>query len=126
MGHSIGNHIASSSFQERLWGRRGLSQLPFKLRTPRLDILAGAYFTGCLAENGSGGTPLLILWFLLAFVLRVAVLRWTLLGSLLWAVALIFLRRVSLQYPMGSPISSSDACLAAVSVAVDQFWLRYS
>jgi hypothetical protein len=43
-------------------------------------------------RNCSGSAPLLLLWFLLTFVLRVAVLRWILLGNILRvALALMFL-----------------------------------
>jgi hypothetical protein len=59
---------------------------PFKLKNaPALRPGRFILYT-LVPKNCSGSTPLLILCFLLTFVLSLAVLRWILLGNVLWRV----------------------------------------
>ena len=58
-------------------------------------LKAGALHTyvACPQKNCSGSSPLLIFWFLLTLVLRVAVQRWILFGNVLWTVARALISR---------------------------------
>src|ERR1022692_3898132 len=65
---------------------------PLKLKNAPADS-RGAYSYTLPVRKCSGSSTLLIFWFLLTLALRVAALRWILLGDVLWTVALALIFR---------------------------------
>src|ERR1035441_9675089 len=87
---------------------------------PRLDALAGAIYH-YLSEDCSGNTSLLIFWFRLTFMLRVAVLRWILLGNVLCRVALALISRRRDRLRIGWVYRSHRVMLALLLL-----WISFS
>jgi hypothetical protein len=82
---------ASQVNHNQRWRASGLMAPPFKRKdAPALKPGRLFLYTACPQKNCLGSTSLLIFWFLLTWVLRIAALRRILLGDVLWTVALIF------------------------------------